>query len=90
MDEIAQVMTCVWLPSLWRKYLLAALISLDSSVQGLGLNRNSLQLQVEFQHILLLVLCQSCFNSQQLPARMLNNPEGKVRLGGTQVKCDCP
>lgn len=43
-DKIAQVMTCVWMPSLFRKYFLASLITLDSSVPGLGLNRNSLQL----------------------------------------------
>lgn len=40
MDKIAQVMTCTWIPSAFKKCFLASLITLDSSVQGLGLNRS--------------------------------------------------
>lgn len=43
-DKIVQVMTCTWIPSLFKKCFLASLITLDSSDQGLGLKSNSPQL----------------------------------------------
>lgn len=44
LDKIAQVMTCAWIPSHGRKWVLASLIALGSSVQELGLKRTAPQL----------------------------------------------